>query len=419
MIALADCNNFYASCERVFNPKIKKLPIVVLSNNDGCVIARSNEAKALGIKMGAPAFKIQNIITNYNVHVFSTNLTLYGDFSKRVMSVIANNVSKIEIYSIDEAFLDIEGIYDPKKFSIELREKILQWIGIPISIGIAQTKTLAKVANSLSKKEPNHGIYILNTNDEIKECLKTFPIHKLWGIGKKLSEKLYIQKINTAYQLTKKSDKWIQKNMSINGLKIVKELRGERCFKLINKPNKKKTIRTSRTFGNEINNFKELAQALSTYAAICAEKLRKEGAYARTIHVMIYTNQFKKQNEVKYKEQKIIYLNHHTNDSLEIITSCIKALKSIYKSNCYYKKAGIILSDIIPKSQLQLTLFNNNTDILKRENLMIAMDKLNKKLGKGKVKLAINGFEKKWGMKQKNLSPCYTTRINDLIKIKY
>ena len=240
MIALADCNNFYASCERIFNPKIYNKPIIILSNNDGCVIARSNEAKSLGIKMGIPAFKIKNIIKNHNVCVFSTNFTLYGDFSQRVMSVIANNVPSIEIYSIDEAFMDLEGIPEKKKFALKLRKKILKWTGIPVSIGVAPNKTLSKVANHIAKKT-NSGIYMINTSHDIKEELKMFPINKIWGVGNKFYQKLHYKKINTAYELTQKSDKWIQTNMSITGLKMVKELRGEKIANMIKEAEEKLT----------------------------------------------------------------------------------------------------------------------------------------------------------------------------------
>ena len=419
MIVLADCNNFYASCERVFNPQLKNKPIIVLSNNDGCVIARSNESKALGIKMGIPTFKIRDLIKKNNIFVFSSNFTLYGDLSQRVMSIMANNVPSIEIYSIDEAFMEIDEIQNKEIFAMELRAQILKWIGIPISIGIAPTKTLSKVANYIAKKQTKSGICILNDSEAIKKNLKLFSVNNIWGVGRKLSDLLYTNRINNAYELTQKSDQWIQNNMSILGLKMVKELRGEVCFSLMNKPSTKKSIMTSRTFGNEINSFNELAQAISTYASRCAEKLRKEGTCAKTIHIMIFTNPFKQKTPSYYKAQKTIYLNFHTNDSLKIVSSCIEALKSIYRSDCIYKRAGVIVADIIPKDQLQLTLFDNYADVVKKDKLMLAIDKLNNNWGKEKVRLGANGFKRNWEMSQKNLSPCYTTRIKDLIRIKY
>jgi len=418
MIALADCNNFYASCERVFRPKLNGKPVIVLSNNDGCVIARSNEAKALGIKMGEPAFKNRDILNRNDIHVFSTNFSLYGDFSNRVMSILSDNVPSIEIYSIDEAFINFRGIPNKKKFALELRAKILQWTGIPISIGIAPTKTLSKVANTIAKKQRKDGVFTLTDKYKTLEYLKSFPVSNLWGVGKQFSQMLENNHVHNAYQLIHKSDRWLQKKMSIVGLKMVKELRGESCFHMVNGWSRKKSIMTSRTFGLEIDNFKELAQALSTYASMCAAKLRKEKSCAKSIHIMIFTNPFKQNYGMNYKGSKTIILDTPTNDALEIVSRCIEALRSIYRPNCIYKRAGVIVSDIIPQSQLQLTFFNKIVDMEKRQNLMTAVDKLNDSLGQMKVRFAINGFEKKWHLKQEKLSPLYTTKISDLLRIK-
>ena len=418
MIALADCNNFYASCERVFRPKLNGKPVVVLSNNDGCVIARSNEAKALGIKMGEPAFKSRDIFKRNGIHVFSTNFALYGDFSNRVMSILSDSVPSIEIYSIDEAFMNFRGIPKKKEFGIELREKVLQWTGIPISIGIAPTKTLSKVANSIAKKQRKNGVCVLMDKNETLEYLKLFPVENLWGVGRRFSQMLQNNSIQNAYELTQKSDHWLQKHMSIVGLKMVKELRGEPCFDMVNGWRRKKSILTSRTFGHEIDNFKGLAQALSTYASMCAAKLRKEGSCAKTINIMIFTNPFKQNHRMNYKGSKTIILDTPTNDGLEIVSRCIDALRSIYRRDCIYKRAGVIVSDIVPQSQVQLTFFHKHANIEKRQNLMTAVDKLNDRYGRMKVRFAINGFEKKWHLRQEKLSPCYTTRISDLLKVK-
>ena len=418
MIALADCNNFYASCERVFRPKLNGKPVVVLSNNDGCVIARSNEAKALGIKMGEPAFKSRDIFKRNGIHVFSTNFALYGDFSNRVMSILSDSVPSIEIYSIDEAFMNFRGIPKKEEFGIELREKVLQWTGIPISIGIAPTKTLSKVANSIAKKQRKNGVCVLMDKNETLEYLKLFPVENLWGVGRRFSQMLQNNSIQNAYELTQKSDHWLQKHMSIVGLKMVKELRGEPCFDMVNGWRRKKSILTSRTFGHEIDNFKGLAQALSTYASMCAAKLRKEGSCAKSIHIMIFTNPFKQNYRMNYKGSKTIILDTPTNDGLEIVSRCIDALRSIYRPDCIYKRAGVIVSDIVPQSQVQLTFFHQHADIEKRQKLMTAVDKLNDGYGRMKVRFAINGFEKKWHLRQEKLSPCYTTRISDLLRIK-
>ena len=417
MIALADCNNFYASCERVFNPMIRNKPVVVLSNNDGCVIARSNEAKVLGIQMGAPAFKNRHIFKKYGVYIFSTNFALYGDFSSRVMSVLAEAVPQIEIYSIDEAFMDYSGLPEPMEHALGLRNKVMQWTGIPTSIGIAETKTLAKVANRIAKKEVQSGVFWLHCPDMIRDYLKRLPVSKLWGIGRRYAEKLELYSIQTAYELTQRSDSWIQQHMSIVGLKMVQELRGIPCFELETAWQRKKSICTSRTFGEEVRHFSQLAQALSTYAAMCGAKLRKQGSCAGMVTIFIHTNPFKHQFRVNYKGVRTIHLKTPSNDSLEIVSATIAGLRSIYRDDCIYKKAGVIVSGIVPQSQVQLSFFDDIIDIEKRHRLMQAMDTVNDSYGRMKVRFAINGFERKWKLKQERLSPCYTTRMSELLRV--
>ena len=417
MIALADCNNFYVSCERVFNPRVRNKPVVVLSNNDGCVIARSNEAKVLGIQMGAPAFKHQYVFEKYGVQIFSTNFALYGDFSSRVMSILAESVPQIEIYSIDEAFMDYSGLSEPVEQALNLRRRVRQWTGIPVSIGIAGTKTLAKVANGIAKKEIKSGVFHLHCQYDIQDCLKKLPVSKLWGVGRRYACKLELFGIRTAYELTRRSDSWIQKQMSIVGLKMVKELRGIPCFKLGTTWQRKQSICTSRTFGEEVRHFSQLSQALSTYAAMCGAKLRKQGSCARIITIFILTNPFKHQYRVNYKGIRTIRLETPTNDSLEIVSASIMALRSIYRSDCIYKKAGVIVSGIVAQSQVQLSFFDDIVDIAKRHNLMQAIDAINDSYGRMKVRFAVNGFERKWKLQQERLSPCYTTRMNELLRV--
>ncbi len=414
MIALADCNNFYASCERVFRPNLNGKPVVVLSNNDGCVIARSNEAKALGIKMGEPAFKSRYIFEKYGVHIFSTNFALYGDFSNRVMSILSSNVPEIEVYSIDEAFLNLEGIPNKKQFSLELREKVLKWTGIPLSIGVASTKVLSKMANSMAKNQSENNICILEHVDSINRHLKEFSISKIWGIGWQLTKKLNSMGIYNAYQLTEKSDLWIQKQMAITGLRLVKELRGEPCLELGKKWRRKQSITTSRTFAHGIDNIRDLSKALTTYASICAAKLRKENSCAKSIYIMLATDTSRR----GHKSSKVINLNTPTNDSLEIISHCTEALRNIYNSNYTYKRAGVIVSDIVPQSKVQLTVFDKTDDIEKRQHLMQAIDIMNHKHGRLRVRFAVNGYSPRWHPHQERLSPCYTTRISDLMRIK-
>ena len=417
MIALADCNNFYVSCERVFNPMVRNTPVVVLSNNDGCVISRSNEAKALGIQMGAPAFKHRHIFQKHSVQIFSTNFTLYSDFSSRVMSIMAESVPRIEIYSIDEAFMDYSGLPYPVEYAENVRRRVKQWTGIPVSIGIAETKTLAKVANRIAKKEKKIGVFHLNSPYDIQDCLKKLTVSKLWGVGREYARKLELYGIRTAHELTQRSDSWIQKHMSIIGLKMVKELRGIPCFKLETGWQRKKSICTSRTFGEEVHHFSQLSQALSTYAVMCGAKLRKQGSCAGIITIFILTNPFKHQCRVNYKGIRTIHLETPTNDSLEIVSASIAALRSIYRSDCIYKKAGVIVSKIVPQSQVQLSFFDDIGNIEKRQHLMQAVDTVNDRYGRMKVRFAVNGFERKWKLKQEKLSPCYTTRISELIRV--
>ena len=414
MIALADCNNFYVSCERVFKPQLNGHPVVVLSNNDGCIIARSNEAKALGIKMGQPAFQCRQILDKYNINIFSTNFVLYGDFSNRIMSILSSSVPEIEIYSIDEAFLNLDGIPNKEKFAIDLRDKVLQWIGIPLSIGVAPTKVLSKMANSIAKNQSENNICILDNPSDIREHLKEFSISKIWGIGSQLTQKMNAQGINNGYQLTQKSNIWIQNRMGITGLRLVKELRGEACLQLNNKWQRKKSIATSRTFAHGIDNIRDLSKALTTYANICATKLRKENSCAKSIYIILDIENSIHKNEIR----KTINLNTPTNDSLEIISNCKEALRTVYNSNYTYKKAGVILSDIVPQSKVLLTLFDKTDDIKKRQHLMQAIDTMNDKYGRLKVRFAVNGYSQRWHPRQEHLSPCYTTRISDLIRVK-
>ena len=416
MIALADCNNFYASCERIFNPKIRNKPVVVLSNNDGCIISRSNEAKALGIKMGYPAFKYSQMFNRHKVNVFSTNFALYGDLSDRVMSVLSQSVSHIEIYSIDEAFMDYAGFNDPFKNACEIRRKIYKWIGIPISIGIAETKTLAKVANVLAKKNTQSGVAYLNCPYEIQYQLKNIPVANIWGIGNQYANKLIRYGVRTAYDLTLQSDRWIEKQFSITGLKIAKELRGVPCFELSTICKPKKSICTSRTFSKEIKSFNQLVQAVSSYATICSSKLRQQGSCAKTITVFILTNRFKSK-DTNYSGVRTVRFNSPKNDSMEIIASSISALKSIYRNDYSYKKAGVILSGIISESQIQLNCFDDINDIKKRNRIMHAIDIINDTYGRMNIRFAINGLDKKWVPNQSHLSPCYTTQISDIIQV--
>ncbi len=416
MIALVDCNNFYASCERVFQPKLENKPIVVLSNNDGCVIARSNEAKALGIKMGAPAFKMRPIFDYHNVYVFSSNFALYGDLSNRVMQILSQESPAIEIYSIDEAFLDLKGIKKLNKFSVDLRKKVGQWTGIPVSVGIAPTKTLAKVANRIAKKYKKDGVFLMKEPATITRVLKHVAVDELWGIGRKYSKFLSQRGFQTAYDLVNASESWVRNNMTVNGLRMIKELKGIPCLSLEYETQRKKNICTSRSFGMDVKTLYELEEAVASYASTCAMKLRKEKSLTSSILVFVKTNPFKELNSQYSPCQKVI-LDVPTNDSMEITSQALSVLKRIYKDGFNYKKAGVIVGGIVSEESRQLSLFTTQ-DIFKTKNIMNAMDDINRKMGRNKVRLAVQGFDRKWRLKQEKLSPCYTTRFEDVLEVK-
>ena len=414
MIALVDCNNFYASCERVFNPKIENKPVIVLSNNDGCVIARSNEVKVLGVKMGEPAFKLKNLIERYNINVFSTNFALYGDLSKRVMNVMRAEVDKMEIYSIDEAFLDFTD-YASKERGVAIKKKVQQWTGIPVSVGIAPTKVLAKVAGHIAKKHTKAGVFIFDDESLIRRALNVFKVEDLWGIGRKNAKKLKAVGINTALQFRECDSSWIKRNLSINGVRLQKELYGEICYPIEVTRKRKQNICTARSFGTEIKELSKLKEAIGSHANTCATKLREEKSCCTTVSIFLSTNPFKPQAK-QYNPYKVIQLDVPTNDSMEIVKVAIKALESIYRDDCIYKKAGVIVGRIVPQEQTQLSLFDS-LDREKRKRVNVAVDKINATMGKSKVKLAVQGNGRKWRLKQEKLSPCYTTRFTDILEV--
>ena len=416
MIALVDCNNFYASCERVFQPHLENKPIVVLSNNDGCVIARSNESKAIGVKMGAPAFQMKELFKKNNVHVFSSNFALYGDLSKRVMTILGEEAPQIEIYSIDEAFLEFKGILEKNKHALYIRNKVKKWTGIPVSVGLAPTKTLAKIANHVAKKHTKNGVFVLDNFQLTTKVLKRISVGDVWGVGRRYAAFLSSKGIYTAYDLVQKNEHWVKRNLSINGLKMVKELKGIPCHALESSTSRKKNICTSRSFGRKVKEFHELKEAVASYATRCAMKLRKEKSLSFKVVVFLTTNPFNS-SEAQYRASQKITLDVPTNDSVEITKVAIAALKKIYKSGFVYKKAGVIVSEIVPDYTRQLSLFDNR-NICKQKSLMNVMDKLNTQMGRDKVRLAVQGFDRKWRLKQERLSPCYTTRFTDILTVK-
>ena len=418
MYALVDCNNFYVSCERVFNPSLIAKPVIVLSNNDGCVVARSNEAKALGIRMAQPAFEIKDIINHYNVSVFSSNYALYGDMSRRVMNILAEYAPSIEIYSIDEAFIPLEGFeyINIPEFARTISRAAKMGTGIPVSVGIGATKTLAKVANHYAKKLPaNKGIYII-TSDNIKESLQNFPVGDVWGIGRQYSKMLSKFEINTALDFVSTDPQWVRKAMSVVGLRTQEELKGIECIGIENKVPAKKNICTSRSFGQMINEFQPLAEAVANFASRCALKLRKQRSCANVLMVFIHTNMHRKDLS-QYATNRVITLPVASSDTFELVEYAITALRTIYKEDFYYKKAGVIVSGIVPDHAIQTSLFDQ-CDRSKQQSVIAVMDSINERYGSDKVKLAVLGNKRKWKLRQEQLSPSYTTHWDDIITIK-
>ena len=419
MFALIDCNNFYASCERVFNPMLNKKPLVILSNNDGCVISRSNEAKALGIPMGAPAFKYQSVFQKNNIHIFSSNFPLYGDISNRIMNILSSFTPNIEIYSIDEAFLNFKGFdnYDLEKYCEKIKKRVLKWTGIPISIGIGPSKSLAKVANKICKKFPKqtNGIYIIDSNEKRTKALKWLEIESVWGIGFRNSKKLKDIKVKNAYNFISLNDNWIRKKMTVVGLKLKKELEGESILDLEEVRDQKKAIATTRSFENTITKLKNIEERISTFSVCCAEKLRAQNSNCNSIYVFIKSNKFKK-TKYQYRKGIVITIPFSTNSNIIISKYAVMGLKKIFKPSIKYKKAGVVLMGITSNKSYQMTLFENEK--IKHKKLMTTIDFIQKKEGQNKVKLANQDLKKRWKMKQEKLSFNYTTKLNEIIKVK-
>ena len=419
MFALIDCNNFYVSCERVFNPKLINKPVVVLSNNDGCAISRSNEAKALGIPMGAPAFKYENIFKENDVEVFSSNFPLYGDMSSRVMSILSKFTPNIEIYSIDEAFLKFEGFekFNIESYCQEIKNTVFKWTGIPISIGIAPTKALTKVANRIAKKFPNKtkGVYLLNSEEKRIKALKWLKIQDVWGIGFRHAKRLRNIKINNAYDFTNLEDGWVRKNMSVVGLRLKKELEGKSVLNFEEFRAPKKAIATTRSFERTITDYEKIKERIATFAICCAEKLRAQNSNCNSVYVFIRSNKFQK-NKPQYRNGILMTIPFSTNSNMIISKYAVKGLKKIFKQDIDYKKAGTILMGLDSSNNHQLNLFKNENP--KHRCLMKIIDFIQKKEGQGKIKLASQDLRKRWKMKQEKLSPNYTCKLDEIITVK-
>tara|TARA_Y100000741_G_scaffold58447_1_gene40700 strand:+ start:1107 stop:2384 length:1278 start_codon:yes stop_codon:yes gene_type:complete len=415
-IALVDCNSFYVSCERLFNPKLRNKPVVVLSNNDGCIISRSTEAKALGIKMGEPYFKAKNIIIKNNVQVFSSNYSLYGDLSRRVMRTLKRFNSGIEIYSIDEAFLDLSNFPDNEMEDLgkEIRSIVLKWTGIPTSIGIAKTKTLSKVANHIAKKKQS-GVVSLIEVENIDPILEKVEINDIWGVGKQLTKFYHKNGIYNAKQLKNKSNTWIKKSSNVLGSRTAMELRGISCIGLETTSAKRKSCIVSRSFGKRVEDFQELREAIASYSLNASEKIRSEALVAKSITIFIRTSPFQNRYGF-YSNSKTINFPIATNNSIEVVKAAVSALKTIFKNGYRYQKAGVLLSHL-SNSNNGKNLFSSTRDE-KINILMKSIDNTNYRYGRSTLSLASAGVHKKWNMRRQHSSKIDTADFYCLPTIK-
>jgi DNA polymerase V len=415
MYALIDCNNFYASCERVFNPSLVGKPVVILSNNDGCVIARSNEAKAVGVPMGAPAFEYRYLFERQGVAVFSANFALYGDMSKRVMTILSDYSPTQEIYSIDECFLDLSNMpVDLQEHGLKMRKQVLQWTGIPVSVGIGPTKALAKVANRIAKKftERTGGSYVIDTEEKRINALKWLAVEDVWGIGRRNAKKLHARGVKTAYDFSLLNRSLVMNTMTIVGARLLDELNGISTLEM--EPMElKQSIATTRTFENEYRKYDEVKERVCTFAVSCAQKLRQQHSLCTKVEVFIQSSRFR-EGDAQYANSVVVKLPFPTSSSIEIVNFAVQGLDIIFKRDIGYKRAGIVLMGFVPDNEYQPSLFFNSNP--KHARLMQAMDRLNDKYGT-KVRLAAMD-KRTHKMHQEKLSPKYTTSLKDIIQVK-
>jgi DNA polymerase V len=418
MFALVDCNNFYASCERVFQPQLNHKPVAILSNNDGCVISRSDEAKALGLPMGAPAFKYDAFFKANNIHVFSSNYPLYGDMSSRVMKILEQFTPDVEVYSIDEAFLQFKGFknYDFNSYGNDIRLRILKWTGIPTCVGIAPTKALSKVANKIARKFPKQtkGVYVIDSEEKRIKALKWLKIEDVWGIGYRLQKRLKAKQCHTAFDFTQLSGEWVKSNFSITEWRLKKDLEGISKIPLeYREP--KRSIATTRSFEYTYSDLENIKERISTFATSCAEKLRKQKSRCHAIIVLLSSDRHKKELP-QHKASRMVALPYPTDSSLTISQCAVKAVSEIYKSGIKYKRAGVIVTGLVPTDNHQLDLFIHENP--KHSSLMHSIDVLNRKYETYKIKIGNQDLKRTWKMRQERLSPRYTTNINEILTVK-
>jgi DNA polymerase V len=421
-IALIDVNNFYVSCERVFNPKLNGKPVVVLSNNDGCAVARSNEVKALGVSMGAPWFKMKDLARQHGIIALSSNYALYADMSNRVMSILRQFSPDQEVYSIDESFLDLSEFKtrDLIKYGHEMRKRVLEWTGLPVCVGIGATKTLAKLANHCAKKRPMfNGVCNLNAMlpDELDCLLSEIAVGEIWGVGGKLAPKLEALGFKSVLDLKQASPEVLRRQFSVVMEKTIRELNGTVCIELEDVPPAKKQILNSRSFGQPVRDYNSLAESITLYICKAAEKLRRQQSLAGSVYVYIRTSPFKPDDPF-YSNGMAVPLPSPIDDSRKLGNIALWALKQLYRPHYNYAKAGVMLSELVPISGAQIDMFTKTETSLKSDALMKAMDSINRKMGKESIKLASEGFKRPWKMRQENKSPSYTTDWEQVVSVR-
>ena len=417
MIALCDVNNFYVSCERVFNPSLWHRPVIVLSNNDGCAVARSNEVKALGVKMAAPFFQIKELVKQHNIAVLSSNYALYGDMSQRVDDIIALYSDQVENYSIDECFIRFDGHehLDLVQHGKKMRQQIWQWLGLPVCVGIAPSKTLAKVANHCAKKLPNtESVFKLETESQIQKVLKDLPVKEIWGVGRQLSKQLNDMGIMTALQLRNADLKSMRQRFSVVMERTILELRGIACIEFDADPEKKKQIICTRSFGEKITRLELLKEALAYHVTRACVTLRQQQSQAQSITIGIRTNAFNA-NAKQYSNSITVKLPQASNQTNHFLKAATQGIEKIFRLGYEYKKAGIVLNNITDAGVTQPDLFMPQAD--DDNNLMSVLDEINNRFGKGTLRSAQEGFNEDWVMKSEIKSPAYTTRFNEVIKV--
>ena len=420
-IALIDVNNFYVSCERVFNPKLNHKPVVVLSNNDGCAVARSNEVKALGVTMGAPWFKLKDLAKQHGIIALSSNYALYADMSNRVMSILRDFSPSQEVYSIDESFLDLTDFKHRNliEYGQAMRGRILQWTGLPVCVGIGATKTLSKLANHCAKKRKAfNSVCNFNTMhaNDLDGLLSQIDVSEIWGVGRKLAPKLHAMGFNTVLDLKRANPERLRQQFSVVMEKTIHELNGTVCIEMEEISPAKKQILNSRSFGHSVNDYNSLAESITLYMSSAAVKLRKQQSFAASVHIFITTS-LHRPDEPFYSNSTTISLPSPTADTRQLVNIALWGLKQIYRPNHNYAKAGVMLGELVPAQGVQKDLFSQATASPKSAALMEAMDSINKKMGKESIKLASEGFKRPWKMKQDSKSPSYTSKWDEVLKV--